>query len=107
MVLVAEMKGRLAGFAELSIRPCAEGCSTEGVGYLEGWYVAPVFRRLGVGRALLRGAESWARTRGCGEFASDTHPGNSVSIKAHLACGFEDAGMVQCFRKTLGKDSEP
>jgi len=52
-VLVAESPGHgLVGFAEISIRAYAEGCSTDRVGYLEGWFVAPAARRRGTGRAL-------------------------------------------------------
>jgi aminoglycoside 6'-N-acetyltransferase I len=91
----------LAGFAELSLRAYAEGCSSSPVGYLEGWYVVPQHRHRGVGRALVAGGEAWARAQGCREFASDTEPDNRVSAAAHLALGFEDAGMIQCFCKTL------
>ncbi len=51
--LVAEIDERLVGFAELSVRPWAEGCSTSQIGYLEGWYVAPDHRRSGVGRGAV------------------------------------------------------
>lgn len=89
------------GLAELSIRSCAEGCRTARVAYLEGWYVAPAARRSGVGRALVEAAEAWARAQGCTEFASDTERDNRTSAAAHLALGFEDAGLVRCFRKDL------
>lgn len=101
-VLVAEhAAGNVVGLAELSIRPCAEGCHTTQVAYLEGWYVAPNVRRLGVGRALVAAAEQWARAQGCTEFASDTQPDNDTSTAAHLALGFTDVGQVRCFRKAL------
>lgn len=101
-VLVAEdADGRPVGLAELSIRPCAEGCRTNHVLYLEGWYVEPQARGTGVGRALVAAAEAWGRSRGCREFASDTQPDNEVSIAAHRALGFADAGLVRCFRKQL------
>jgi aminoglycoside 6'-N-acetyltransferase I len=101
-VLVAESsEGALVGFAELSLRPYAEDCTTTPVGYLEGWYVVPEVRGRGVGRALVTAAEAWAREQGCSEFASDTRPENTGSIAAHLALGFEDAGALRCFRKTL------
>lgn len=101
-VLVAENEtGLLVGFAELSIRAYAENCSTDNVAYLEGWYVAADARRQGVGRALIAAAEDWGRAQGCTEFASDALPDNEVSIAAHLAAGFEDAGLVRCFRKDL------
>jgi aminoglycoside 6'-N-acetyltransferase I len=101
-VLIAGEPGEpLVGFVELSIRPCAEGCRTDRVAYLEGWYVAPGARRTGVGRALVAAAERWGRAQGCTEMASDTQPDNAVSAAAHAALGFEDAGLVRCFRKTL------
>src|SRR5215469_10402028 len=100
-VLVAESQGALVGFAELSIRPTAEGCRTNRIGYLEGWFVAPAERRKGVGRALVEAAERWARELGCTEFASDTSPANVPSIRAHVALGFENLGTVLCFRKSL------
>lgn len=101
-VLIArDDTGRPMGFAELSIRPYAEGCATDRVGYLEGWYVTPEARRAGVGRALLSAAEAWARGQGCSEFASDTEADNAGSAAAHLALGFTDVGLVRCFRKSL------
>lgn len=100
-VLVAERHGRLVGFAELSIRAYAEGCVTDRVAYLEGWWVAPDRRRHGVGRELVEAAERWAIEQGCTELASDAELANVVSQKAHRALGFEDAGTIVCFRKRL------
>lgn len=94
------------GFAELSLRPCAEGCTTSPVAYLEGWYVTPDARHRGVGRRLIEAAEDWGRRQGCGELASDTTLDNTVSAAAHGAAGFEDAGIVRCFRKGLGGQAE-
>lgn len=101
VLIAVDPGGRAVGFAELSIRAQAEGCESERIGYLEGWYVAPEARRRGVARALVLAAESWGRERDCAEFASDTESGNAASVAAHLALGFEDAGVVRCFRKVL------
>lgn len=102
-VLLAEESrdGTLAGFAELSLRPYAEDCRTSPVAFLEGWYVVPAARSRGVGRALVAAAEEWARGQGCSEFASDTDWDNTASAAAHCALGFQDAGALRCFRKTL------
>lgn len=101
-VLVAEdAEGQLIGFCELSIRPCAEGCSTDNVGYLEGWYVIPSARREGVGRALVEASEAWARAQGCVEVASDAEADNHVGAAAHRRLGFAEVGLIRCFRKIL------
>jgi aminoglycoside 6'-N-acetyltransferase I len=100
-VLLAEDSGRAVGFAELSIRAYAEGCHTDRVAYLEGWFVEPEARRQGIGRALIEAAEAWACNQGCSEFASDTQPENQASAAAHRALGFSEAGLVRCFRKEL------
>jgi len=68
------------------------------VAYLEGWFVAPEPRGQGGGRALVAAAEAWGREQGCRELASDTEHENDVSTAAHLALGFEDVGLVRCFR---------
>lgn len=57
IMLLAECTSKAVGFAEIAIRPFAEGCSTRNVGYLEGWYVQPSHRGQGIGRALLSAAE--------------------------------------------------
>src|SRR5581483_1414843 len=72
VLLAFDEGGDAIGFAELSIRSHVDGCSTGRVGYLEGWYVSPAFRRRGVGRSLVAAAEEWARSQGCLEFGSDT-----------------------------------
>lgn len=101
-VLVAAGTGAgLVGFAEISIRAYAEGCVTDRVGYLEGWFVAADARRRGTGRALVRAAELWARSQGCVEFASDAEADIEESARAHRALGFDDVGLVRCFRKDL------
>jgi aminoglycoside 6'-N-acetyltransferase I len=89
------------GFIELSIRPYAEGCETDRVAFVEGWYVDPDARGTGVGAALIRAAEEWARSQGCTELASDTEVDNASSAAAHLAVGFEEVAVVRCFRKSL------
>lgn len=101
VLLAEDERGRAVGLAELSIRPYAEGCRSRRVAYLEGWFVRPEARARGVGRALVAASEDWGRAQGCVEFASDIDPANRLSEAAHRALGFEDAGVVRCFRKDL------
>jgi len=101
-VLVAADKAeQLVGFAELSIRAYAEGCHTDRIAYLEGWYVVPAARHQGIGRALIAAAEAWGRAQGCVEFASDAELMSGASAAAHQALGFREVGRVRCFRKDL------
>ena len=99
--------GAPVGFAELSIRNYAEDCVTDRVAYLEGWYVIPESRRQGVGRALVRAAEDWARAQGCAELASDALVDNHVSAAAHTALGFRETVQIRCFRKVVDPSKLP
>jgi aminoglycoside 6'-N-acetyltransferase I len=100
-LLALDERGAIIGFVELSIRNIVDGCSTDRVGYLEGWYVDPHARRRGVGRALIAAAERWALSQGCTEFGSDVLVDNDESLAAHEALGFQETSRVCCLRKDL------
>jgi aminoglycoside 6'-N-acetyltransferase I len=101
-VAVAEIgDGRLAGFIEASIRPFVDDCESENVGYLEGWYVEPEYRRIGIGRRMVGMAETWARQKGCVEMASDAEVDNSASIAAHDHLRYDETSRLVHFRKEL------
>lgn len=101
VLLAVEADGGAVGFAEVSIRPYAEGCLTGRIAYLEGWYVEEGHRGRGIGGALVRAVEAWGRAQGCAELGSDAAIDNRRSIAAHRALGFEEVGRVVCFRKAL------
>jgi aminoglycoside 6'-N-acetyltransferase I len=101
-VSVADLgEGRLAGFLEASIRPHAEDCDTENVGYLEGWFVDEEFRRQGIGREMVESAERWARQKGCREMASDAEINNTTSQQAHSRLGYAETSRLVHLRKEL------
>ena len=102
-VFVCELEdGTLGGFAEVGLRSHADGCDpTRPVGFLEGWYVPQQHRRNGIGAALIRAAEQWAREQGCAEMASDTWADNLVSQQAHESLGFEVVDRCVNYRKVL------
>lgn len=93
--------GRLGGFLEASIRPFVEDCHTDHVGYLEGWFVEPKYRRQGLGAGLVGQAELWARSRDCTEMASDCEVGNATSAAAHAKLGYAETARLVHFRKDL------
>lgn len=98
---IALLDGEPVGFAEATIRSSAENCLTGPVAYLESWFVEAPYRGRSIGRALLEAVEAWGRAHGCEEIGSDTRVENSQSTAAHYALGFEDAGVIRCFRKRL------
>ena len=102
VVFLAQEENSLIGFAQCGLRhDYVEGAYTSPVGYLEGIYVEPAFRRCGVAAELVRACEAGARARGCSEFASDTEAENVRSIHFHLSVGFQEANRVVCFLKRL------
>jgi aminoglycoside 6'-N-acetyltransferase I len=107
VLIAADESGAVLGFAELFIRPYAEGCVTDRIAYLEGWFVQPHARRRGVGRALVAAAEEWGRSQGCTEFASDADLDNGSSASAHRALGFTETACIRCFRKFIGPGDDP
>lgn len=102
VIFVAQSaEGVLVGFIEAGLRSCADGCNpSRPVGYVEGWYVAEACRRKGIGAALLRAAEDWARSQGCTEMASDAQLENLPSQRAHEALGFvaTERSVLYCKR---------
>lgn len=101
-VIVAERPdGSVCGYVEVGSRPYADGCDTSPVGYIEAWYVDPDVRRNGYGRALIEAAESWARSRGYSEMASDALIDNAVSYAAHIRSGYSEVERIVQFRKQL------
>ena len=90
------------GFAQCQLRhDYVEGTDSSPVGYLEGIYVLPGHRRQGIAKALLSACESWAKSMGCREFASDCELTNKDSLKFHLNVGFREANRIICFVREL------
>jgi aminoglycoside 6'-N-acetyltransferase I len=99
--VAARNDARPIGFIELSVRAFSDGCDSMPVPHVEGWYVEGTARGQGVGRALMRAAEEWARSRGFSELASDSELTNEGAQQAHVACGFEEVDRLVKFRKRL------
>ncbi len=92
---------RLVGFAEAGERPWGDGCETAPVGWLEGIYVDPDYRRQGVGRALVAAVTDWAKSRGYSELGSDAAVENVISLQSHAKWGLEETKRIVIFRKWL------
>jgi aminoglycoside 6'-N-acetyltransferase I len=93
---------KITGFLQVDLRSHADGCDpAQPTGYVEGWYVVEEHRRQGIGAAMMRAAEDWARSLGCKEMASDTWIDERNSLQAHQALGFEVVDRCIHFRKPL------
>ena len=88
-------------FLECAIRKFVNGCKTSPVGFLEGAYVEPPYRKTGIASSLIEKAEEWASTRGCKEMGSDALIENEISHKFHEAIGYEETERVVYFRRSL------
>ena len=101
-VFLAYADEAAVGFAQCQLRyDYVEGTDSSPVGYLEGIYVASEYRKQGVAKGLLSACESWAKSKGCDEFASDCELQNTQSLQFHLNVGFEEANRIICFTKKL------
>ena len=101
--IARDANGGAIGFAEASLRhDYVNGCDTSPVGFLEGIYVVPLFRRRGVAASLVRAIEQWTLAQGASELASDALIDNVDSHRMHAALGFQETERVVGFRKRLG-----
>jgi len=102
VVFIATIGENLAGFAECRLRhDYVEGTHTSPVGYLEGIFVKPEYRRHGVARFLFQYCEKWAKDKGCSEFASDCELINQASIEFHKDSGFQEVNRTVNFSKKI------
>lgn len=106
-VFGARHAGRWVGFVEVGTRDVAEGCATSPVGYVEGIWVDPAFRRQGIARRLAVVAARWAVRRGYRELASDTGIDNRASQVFHTRIGFAETERLVTYRLALTGRSRP
>ncbi|MFA6992204.1 MAG: aminoglycoside 6'-N-acetyltransferase [Candidatus Gracilibacteria bacterium] len=100
--LAQKQDGQLAGFINLSLRSdYVEGASTSLVGYIEGIYIKPEYRKQGVAKELIKVAEKWAKKCKCKELGSDTELSNIESQKFHKNLGFKKADTIVHFIKKI------
>ena len=102
VIFIAFKEDSPAGFAQCQLRhDYVEGTVSSPVGYLEGIFVIPAYRKTGIARALVAACEGWAKEHGCAEFASDCELANEESLRFHLNVGFYEANRIICFTKKL------
>jgi aminoglycoside 6'-N-acetyltransferase I len=89
------------GLVEISIHDYADGCDTRNVGFIEGLYAEPAYRRRGIAKLLIDKSFEWFKVNGCREVASDSLIDNQASIDFHLALGFNEVERVVKYARLL------
>jgi len=98
-VLVAEMRGRIVGRLSLARDPHPASRHVADLGLM----VAAAHRRRGVGAALLRAAEEWARNAGVAKLELHVFPHNEAAIRLYEASGYEREGFRRRhYRRSAG-----
>ena len=101
-VLLCSTENKIIAFIFLSVRvDYVEGSESSPTGYLEGIYVKPAFRKMGIAKKLLAEGEKWIKEKGCREIGSDAYIENVVSHDFHTSVGFKEAGRLVTFIKSI------
>lgn len=104
-IVLAQADGTYVAFIHVSLRyDYVEGADSSPVGYVEGIYVRPEYRRRGIARKLIEHGEQWALSMGCSQFASDIEHDNTESYEFHVKAGFREAGRMIAFIKDLKQE---
>jgi GNAT superfamily N-acetyltransferase len=74
--LGARQDSDLVGFVHFLVHPRTTGPD---VCYLEDLFTAPLYRGVGVGRALIGAVRSWAQQQGCARVYWHTRAGNTIA----------------------------
>lgn len=100
-LFVRAPNGDTVGFLEVSLRNLVDGCVGGPVGYIEGIYLVPEYRGLGLGGVLTDAAAEWFASRGCRDMATDTEIDNEAAQEFWAGLGFEETWRVVQYRKPI------
>lgn len=100
-------EGSPCGFAEVALRPWAEGVATQPAAFLEGLYVDEEVRRQGVARRLVDACDEWAASRGSSGLGSDTQLDNTASQVMHAHLGFREVERTVVFARPVSAPVRP
>jgi ribosomal protein S18 acetylase RimI-like enzyme len=91
-VWMIEDDGHPAGFVVLTVGFSMEYGGLRG--FVDDFYVAPQYRRRGLGHAALEEVKRACHRRGVRALLVETGPDNEAAISAYRSVGFEDSGRA-------------
>lgn len=100
-LLVAEIEGRLAGFAVGKVVWLGD----EVAGELESVAVGSETRRQGVGRALCEAVLEWCRGMGAGEVELEVRVGSAGAVRLYEGLGFVATGRRRGYYRDPVEDA--
>ncbi len=102
-LLVRAPNDEAVGFIEVSLRNVVDGCLGGPVGYIEGIYLIPSWRGLGLGPGMIDAAAEWFRVQGCRDMATDAELENEDAQQFWNELGFEETWRIVQYRRSLGE----
>lgn len=102
-ILISKDSGeKHIGFSIFSIRTdYVEGADKSPTGYLEGIFVEPEYRKMGIAKEFIRLGEKWCKEKGCTQIGSDTWLTDKKSREFHKKVGFWEEEEVVHFLKNI------
>lgn len=102
ILIAKDNNGVCVAFSIFSIRfEYIEGSYNSPTGYLEGIYVEPEFRKLGIAREFMKIGENWCKRNNCKQIGSDTWLNDLESRNFHKKVGFWEEEEVVHFLKNI------
>jgi ribosomal protein S18 acetylase RimI-like enzyme len=99
LILIARQDGIAQGYAIVRFVPHDYGLFEDAYGYIHDAYVREEARSQGIGRAMLRRAEEWSRSKGADEVRLNVYAANKLGSRFWTLAGFELQSMTM--RKPL------
>ncbi len=97
-VYLAKSDEDYIGFIHLAIRKgFVEGANSSPVGYVEGIYVKPEFRKMGVAKALYNAGVQWVKSKKCYQVGADLGLNNETCPDFYVNMGFDEVNRIICY----------
>lgn len=102
VLLAKTAEGMSIGFSIFSIRTdYVEGADQSPTGYLEGIFVVPDYRNMGISKQFIQQGEKWCKEQGCTQLGSDTWLSDKAAQAFHKQVGFWEEDKLVHFLKKI------